>query len=64
MSKSHARFQLACCLFRLHFSEQYFTCSQSFSHFLRQLKFLPHTAQHFSGRCCFLTPFMSRLPFA
>ena len=40
-----------CCL---HRSEQYFTSSQTFSHFLRQEKGRPQTKQIFCGRSDFL----------
>jgi hypothetical protein len=45
----------------LHLSEQYFTSSHTFSHFLRQLNGLPQTVQLFVGRFCFLIPFISIL---
>jgi len=35
-------------------SEQYFTCAQSFAHFLRQTKGRPQTTQVFAGRSDFL----------
>lgn len=41
-------------------SLQYFTCSQSRAHFLRQVKGRPHVAQIFVGKCCFFTPRISR----
>jgi hypothetical protein len=37
----------------LHLSLQYFTSSQTFSHFLRQVNGLSQTTQIFSGKCCF-----------
>lgn len=37
---------------------QYFTFSQSRSHFLRQLKGLPHEMQILEGRLFFFTPRM------
>ncbi len=40
----------------LHLSEQYFTCSQIFSHFLRQAKGLPQRAQILTGKSAFLIP--------
>lgn len=40
---------------------QYFTFSQSRSHFLRHANGLPHVAQTFSGRCCFLCITVKRL---
>ena len=42
--------------FRLHLSEQYLTCSQTFSHFFRQVNGLPHRTQVFDGRFSFLIP--------
>ncbi len=39
-------------------SLQYLTSSQTFSHFLRQLKGRPQTRHVLDGRCCFLTSFM------
>ena len=39
---------------------QYFTFSQSRSHFLRHVKGLPHVAQTFSGKCCFLCTTVKR----
>jgi hypothetical protein len=36
-----------------HRFEQYFTCSQSRAHFLRQAKGRPHWAQSFVGRSAF-----------
>ena len=41
-----------------HLSLQYFTSSQTFSHFLRQAKGRLHTTHIFSGRSDFLTPRM------
>ena len=38
-------------------SEQYFTSSHTFSHFLRQVNGLPQVRQVFSGRSDFFTPF-------
>ena len=40
-------------------SLQNFTSSQTRSHFLRQVKDLPHAGHTFSGRCCFFTPFIA-----
>lgn len=40
---------------------QYFTFSQSRSHFFRQEKGLPHVVQTFSGKCCFLCITVKRL---
>ncbi|AUC61367.1 hypothetical protein AA637_09475 [Cyanobacterium sp. HL-69] len=36
-----------------HLSEQYFTSSQDFSHFLRHVKDKPHTGQTFVGKSDF-----------
>ncbi|KFJ39527.1 hypothetical protein DR85_1341 [Francisella tularensis] len=36
-----------------HLSEQYFTSSHTFAHFLRQVNGKPHTTQIFVGRRCF-----------
>jgi hypothetical protein len=46
-------------LFRLQRSLQYFTLSQFFSHFLRQVKSFWQVKQVFSGKFAFLTPFIS-----
>ena len=46
---------------RRHRSEQYFTCSQSRSHFLRQVKGREQCAQTLLGRSDFLRIFMTRL---
>jgi hypothetical protein len=39
-----------------HLSEQYFTLSQTFSHFLRHVKGLPQVAQFLVGRFDLATP--------
>lgn len=44
--------------FVLHLAEQYLISCHTFSHFLRQLKGRPQTAQIFCGRSRFLTPFI------
>lgn len=41
------------CLFLLHFSLQYLTSSQTFSHFLRHVKGRLQTGQILAGRYCF-----------
>ncbi len=45
---------------RRHRSLQYFTCSQSRAHFLRQVKGRPQVGQVFCGRSDFFTPFGMR----
>lgn len=45
---------MLCLLWRLQRSEQYLTCGQSRSHFLRQVKGRWQAKQIFSGRCGFL----------
>jgi 16S rRNA U516 pseudouridylate synthase RsuA-like enzyme len=42
-----------------HLSEQYFTSSQTFAHFLRQENGLPQVAQVLVGRLDFETPRIS-----
>ena len=42
----------------LHFSLQYFTSSQTFSHFFLQVKGLLQDTQILVGKSAFLTPFM------
>jgi hypothetical protein len=54
--KSWIRYSLFNALFILQRSLQKITFSQSRSHFLRQVKGLPHVGQVFWGRFCFLTP--------
>lgn len=41
----------------LHLSEQYLTLSHTFSHFLRQVKGLPHVRQTLLGRSALLGAF-------
>jgi hypothetical protein len=43
-------------LFSLHLSLQYFTSSQTFSHFLRHEKGRLQTMQVFLGKFCFFIP--------
>ena len=51
---------MACYFFApRHLAEQYFTFSQIFSHFLRQVKGLPQVAQVLEGRLDFETPRIS-----
>ena len=46
----------------LHRSLQYFTDSQSSSHFFRHTNGLPQVKHTLLGKCCFFTPFIRCLP--
>ena len=58
MWKNNAYFTHALDLFILHLSLQYFTSSQTFTHFFRHVKGLEQTRQIFDGKSVFFMFFM------